>query len=336
MRKTAVNFLKSKTAVMLYVTIVVAVFFGIWNDGFLGLANLKSLMTNMSTTGILCVGITLLLISGEIDLATGAEAAMGGIFVVLLIQAGIPWPIALLLTVIGGILMGCILALLVNKIGLMAFISSISMISVYNGLARILTNSQNIAIDQKYGAYYTLGAGVLFNALPIPFVIMIVLMVVYGFILYATNFGRSIYMCGGNRMAARLCGINRKKITTVLFLNNSAIAALTGALVAARMHNASPIAIQSGATDAITAAVLGGVSFAGGVGNLGGCFIGVTLITFFNSGLTASGLQAYWQIVVQGLLLLVALTVDFFNERSVRKRSRQRSEPGRNEPPLCK
>lgn len=319
MRKTAGNYLKSKVAVMLYVTIVVAVFFGIWNKGFLGLPNLRSLMTNMSTTGIICVGITLLLISGEIDLSAGAEAAMGGIFVVLLIQAGVPWPIALILTIIGGMIMGGVLALLVNKIGLLAFISSISMISVYNGFARILTHSQNIAIDQKYASYYTLGSGILFNVFPIPFVIMVVLMIVYGFILYATNFGRSIYMCGGNRIAARLCGINRKRITTILFLNNGAIAALTGALVAARMHNASPIAVQSGATDAITAAVLGGVSFAGGVGSMWGCFVGVTLITFFNSGLTASGLQAYWQIVVQGLLLLAALTVDFFNERSRQK-----------------
>lgn len=125
-------------------------------------------------------------------------------------------------------------------------------------------------------------------------------------------------MCGGNRAAARLCGINRKKITTILFINNGAICALADAVLAARMHNASQAA-STGNMDAITAAVLGGVAFRGGQGNMFGCFIGLALMTVFNSGLTASGLPAYWQIVVQGLLLIVALVVDFFNERSRKK-----------------
>lgn len=258
----------------------------------------------------------MLLICGEVDLATGSEAAIGGIIVVMLIQAGVPWPISLLLVVISGIVMGLINAFLSNVLKIMAFIATIGMTSVYQGIARVLTNSQNIPIDQVHANYYTVGSGVLFGIFPIPFVIMAVLMIVYGLILYYTNFGRNIYMCGGNRAAARLCGINREKITTILFMNNSAIAALAGAIVAARMHNASPIAAESGALDAITASVLGGVSFAGGVGNMGGCFIGVVLLTVFNAGLTSSGLHAYWQIVVQGLLLIAALCVDFFNERS--------------------
>ena len=261
----------------------------------------------------------MLLICGEIDLASGAEACMGGIFVVLMIQAGIPWPAALLLTIICGGLMGGLLALFVNKVGLMAFIASMAMISVYNGMAKILTDSQNIAIDQCYSSYYGVGAGVVLGVFPVPFLIMAALMIIYGAILYATDFGRSIYMCGGNRAAARLCGINRKKITSILFINNGAICAFAGAVLAARMHNASPQAASTGNMDAITAAVLGGVAFRGGQGNMFGCFIGLALMTVFNSGLTASGLQAYWQIVVQGLLLIAALVVDYFNERSRKK-----------------
>lgn len=298
---------------MLYITIIIAVFFGIWNKGFLGLDNLKSMMLSMSTTGIVSVGIALLLISGENDLGAGAEAALAAIIAALLIQAGVHWIIAVLIAIASGILMGAILSFFVNKVGLFTFIVSISMISVYSGLAKILTNSQNISIDERHVTFFSLGSGVLFGIFPIPFVIMIVLMLVYGFLLYSTNFGRSIYMSGGNRVAARLSGINRKKITTILFMNSGAIAALAGVLVTSRMHNASPSACSTAALDAITAAVLGGISFGGGSGNLGNCFIGVMLLTVFNSGLTASGLQSYWQIVVQGLMLLVALTADFFN-----------------------
>jgi len=301
---------------MLYITVVVAVFFGTTNSGFFGIENVRSLMLTMSTTGIVGVGISMLLISGENDLASGAEAALSGIIAVHLIQLGVPWPIAVVITIAFGMLLGFILSLLVNKVGLFTFIASVSMISVYQGFSKIFTGNQNISVDLKYESFFVLGSGTIFGVLPVPFVIMVVLMVVYGFILHSTNLGRSIYMCGGNRRAAHLSGINRKKITTLLFMNNSAIAALAGVLVAARMHNASPVACESAATDAITAAVLGGVAFGGGAGNIGNCFIGALLLTIFNSGLTSSGLGSYWQIVVQGLLLLVALTVDFFSSRA--------------------
>ena len=304
---------------MLLVTVVIAVIFNFINAGFLTMSNLTSLMITMSLTGMLCVGMVLLLISGEVNLASGAEAAMGGIILALLLKSGtMSWPVALLITLLAGVVMGLINAFFVNGIKLMSFITTIAMMSVYMGLARILTNSQNIAIDQKYASFYSVGSGTVW-IFPIPFIIMAILMVIYGYMLNRTNFGRSIYMTGGNRAAARLCGINRSKITTILFINNSVLAAFAGAVLAARMHNASPMAAESGATDAITAAVLGGVSFVGVVGTMGGCFVGVMLMTVFSSGLTASGLDSYWQIVVQGLLLLVALTIDFFNEASRKK-----------------
>ncbi|MBQ8974179.1 MAG: ABC transporter permease [Oscillospiraceae bacterium] len=313
------SILRSKTTIMIIATIVVAIVFTIINNSFLSLTNLKALMVTMSLTGTIAIGMTMLLISGEVDLAAGGEAAMGGIRLVFLIQAGVPWPLALLLTIIFGIVMGLVVAFLVNKLNLMGFIATIGMSSVYTGLTKVLTGNKTIPIDQQYGSYYGLGSGVIFNVIPVPFLIMVVLMVIYGLILYKTNFGRGVYLTGGNRAAARLCGINRSKITTILYMNNGALCAFAGAALAARMHNASAMAAESGALDAITAAVLGGVSFAGGVGNMGGCFVGICIMTVFSSGLTGSGLQAYWQIVVQGLLLVAALCVDFFNERSRRK-----------------
>lgn len=312
------KFTQSKLGVMLLVTIVVMAFFGVTTNGFLSGSNLRSIMISMCLPGMIAVGMSMLLISGEIDLSAGYEACMGGIVCALLIQAGIPWPVALLLTIVAGAIMGGFLALLVNKIGLFGFISSMAMISVYTGLSMIVTKAQNISIDTKHAAFFKLGAGTLW-IFPVPFVILVAMLVIYGLILYKTEFGRTIYMTGGNRAAARLCGVNRKKITSILYINNGAISAFAGAIVAARMHNAAPSACTTGAIDAITAAVLGGVAFRGGDGNMGGCFVGLALLTFFNSGLTASGLQSYWQIVIQGLLLVVALCIDFANERSRQK-----------------
>ena len=126
-------------------------------------------------------------------------------------------------------------------------------------------------------------------------------------------------MCGGNRRAARLCGINPKRISSILYINNGALAALAGAILAARMHTASPVAGNSGALDAITAAVLGGVSFVGGAGKMSGCFIGILLLNAFNAGLTAVGFPSYWQIVARGSLLVLALCFDFFSTLARRR-----------------
>lgn len=309
---------QSKLLAITIVTILVIAFFGVTTSGFLSASNLRSIMISMCLAGMIGVGMSMLLISGEIDLSAGYEACMGGIVCALLIQAGLPWYVALILAVVAGGIMGGILALLVNKVGLMGFISSMAMISVYNGLSYILTNAQDVTIDTSNAGFFTLGAGAVWF-IPIPFLIMLALMVIYGLILYKTEFGRTIYMTGGNRAAARLCGVDRKKITTILYINNAAISAFAGSLVAARMHNANASACTSGSIDAITAAVLGGVAFRGGDGNMGCLFIGLTLVTFFNSGLTASGLQAYWQVVIQGLLLVVALCLDFVNEKSRQK-----------------
>ena len=154
------NFLRGKTVIMLLVTVVIAVIFNFINAGFLTMSNLTSLMITMSLTGMLCVGMVLLLISGEVNLASGAEAAMGGIILALLLKSGtMSWPVALLITLLAGVVMGLINAFFVNGIKLMSFITTIAMMSVYMGLARILTNSQNIAIDQKYASFYSVGSG---------------------------------------------------------------------------------------------------------------------------------------------------------------------------------
>ena len=131
-------------------------------------------------------------------------------------------------------------------------------------------------------------------------------------------------MCGGNRSAARLAGLSPKRITTVLYMNCGMLSTLAGSLLAARMHSASPSALAGGAIDAITASVLGGVSFMGGGGSIPGMFLGVLLLSSFNNGLLVIGMDAYLQLVSQGGLLIIALCVDFYNTRA-----RERSLRGR-------
>ena len=141
MSKVIKRFRQSKLSVIILVTILVVIFFGLTTNGFLSGNNLRSIMISMCLPGMIAVGISMLLICGEIDLAAGYEACIGGIVCALLIQAGVSWPVALLLTIVAGCIMGGILAILVNKVGLFGFISSMAMISVYNGLSMILTKA---------------------------------------------------------------------------------------------------------------------------------------------------------------------------------------------------
>jgi ribose/xylose/arabinose/galactoside ABC-type transport system permease subunit len=295
------------------VAVVVIVFFQILNHNYLNAQNVAGIMTTISISGILAVGISCLLISGAVDLAAGAEACFAGVIVAVLLRAGLPWPLAFILTLLSGALFGVVNAFLSNVLYIMPFIATIGMSSVYKGLALWLANSENVAISNaKFYALSSWNVGII----PGSFIMMAVLFVIYGCILSRTKFGRYIYICGGNRQAARLAGISLKKVSTILFINCGVLSAFGGAIMSSRNHLGQPTAIIGTEMAAIAAAVLGGVSFMGGAGNMGGCFIGLILINAFNNGLNFVGLQAYWQIVAQGALLLIALMADYFNEKA--------------------
>jgi len=274
-------------------------------------------MTSVSFVGLMCVGVMMLLIGGDIDLSTGAIATLAGVFAGVLINTGVPWVVAFALTIILGGLMGLINALLINKLGTMGFITTIAMISVYQGIAVVITQGKNMQIFSV--SFWTLGSTAFWELVPLPFIIMLLFMIIYSIVLSSTSFGRSIYMCGGNRRAARICGIDPVKTSNILFVNNGVLAAIAGVIFASRMHTASPDAGNSAGLDAITAVVLGGVSFSGGVGGMSGCLIGLLLINLFNNGLTSAGFQSYWQFVVRGGVLILALLMDFLSA-SARKR----------------
>jgi len=306
--------LRLKTIPLMLVIVAVVIVFSLLNGDYLSIDNLKGIMVAMSLSGTIAVGMSCLLIGGGVDLAAGAEGLFGGVLVAFLLQFGVPWPIALILAVIAGALCGALNAFFVNGLNFMGFIATIASSSVLRGISLVATSNQNVPISNQ--GYWNVGTFALFDVIPMPFIIMLALIIVYGFILSKTQFGRNMYLVGGNRAAARLSGLNPKKIQTILYINCGAISALAGAVLSARMHSGSPTAVIGSELDAITAAVLGGVSFMGGGGSMFGCFIGLAMLNCFKNGLTVMQLSTYWQVISQGLLLIIALIVDYFNERS--------------------
>ncbi len=303
----------SKGFTLIIVMAVIIVGFWLINKNYLSDDNIRNILNAASLTGTIAIGMGCLLLSGQIDLSSGATGMMGGVIIAFLLQTGMPWFPALIITLLFGCVIGLINAFFVNVLNFMSFISSLAMMTALQGLGLVFTNAQNIAVSNQN--FWALGSTNVLGIIPMPFFIMLVLYIVYGFILTSTKFGRRVYMCGGNRNAARLAGIDPKKTHLVLFINNSAIACLAGSMMTARMHMASPNAVLGSELSAITAAVLGGISFMGGGGGMGGAFIGLMLLNTFTNGLVVIGLGSYWQIIAQGILLIAALTLDFFRER---------------------
>lgn len=161
---------------------------------------------------------------------------------------------------------------------------------------------------------------------PLPVLILVVLIAVFGILLAKTEFGRNVYLVGGNPEAARLAGINVNKIKVQLFMISGAIAALGGVILAARMNSGQPGAAANVDTDAITAVVLGGIAMTGGTGTMFGTFLGLLVLLTLNNGLLVLGVTTYWQNVAKGVVLVFALALDFYRT----KRRNKVKEPPHN------
>jgi len=310
--KSIRKFAREKGFALLLVLIAVITLFQIINKHYLSVNNIRNILIAASLSGTLAVGIGCMLIAGMPDLSAGAVGCMGGLLMALFLRSGMGWVPAMVLSLIYGAIAGAMNAFFINQFRMMPFIATLAMSSVWRGMGNIITDNQSIAISNvvfnNIGSTWVLG-------MPLPFVIMLCLYIIYGLILKYTKFGRSIYMVGGNRMAARLAGISIKKVMTILMINCSVIASLGGAILAGRMHSAHPSSVHGTQLTGIIASCLGGISFGGGAGGMLGGFIGLMLLNFFNNGLTIAGLSSYWQIVASGLLLILALTVDYINGR---------------------
>jgi ribose/xylose/arabinose/galactoside ABC-type transport system permease subunit len=311
-RRAKLKIFEQKNFSLIVIMVIFVIFFYIMNPGYLGNSNLMIMLKSLSITGILGIGISCLLISGSVDLAASSVASLSGVLVGILLRAGLPWPLAILLTLVYGAAAGMVTAALVIKLNMMAFIATIGMSSIWQGIAYLLTRANPVKYNNP--TFQAIGSTT-FGFVPLMFIIMVVLLILYGIILTHTKFGRNIFMCGGNRVATRLAGIKPKKIATVLFINCGALSSLSGILLTSNMRKGDPTPITNG-MDAITAAILGGVSFMGGTGGMGGLFIGLMLLNTFSNGLTVIELKSYWQIFAQGALLILALTIDFYREKA--------------------
>lgn len=314
--KKKLNIFQSNEILMLIVLILVILIFTILNKNFFSIMNFTNILMAASTIGLLAIGETYLIIAGHIDLASAHTASLFGVMMALLVNRNVPWGLAIIIVLLCSTIVGLCNSVLVNIFELQPFIATLAVSQVCQGAAYLICGgkSQPVA-NASYNAIGTMRI----MGIPFPAIIMVICFIVFGFILSKTIFGRGVYMVGGNAEAARLAGLSPKKISTILYLISSMIAAFAGILMTAKMHSGQPAGGSGAEFDAITAAILGGVAFTGGKGNLLGCFIGLLVMQCFNNGLTVVNVSSFWQVVAKGLLLIAALVFDYIRRKKLMK-----------------
>jgi ribose/xylose/arabinose/galactoside ABC-type transport system permease subunit len=264
----------------------------------------------------------MLLMGGGFDFATSAHSTMSTLVFLKVLQwiPGIPWFVAAVIAIIAGALFGGVNAFLAQGLKLLPFIATIGMSSVWGGFARWATRGNYVAINDP--GFSAVTAKCIGNT-PIPwlFVFVIAVVVAYSIVLKWTRFGRSVLVVGGNPAAARLAGLNPGRIKSILYINNGILAAVGGLIWSSqqKMYNPTGLTTLAPEMTSLTAAMLGGVSFMGGSGSLGSAFVGITLISTLSYALQTMMLPLWFVTLINGLLLVIALTIDSFASKKIRK-----------------
>ncbi|MBA4700522.1 MAG: ABC transporter permease [Ruminococcus sp.] len=318
-----IGMLKSNTGI-LCVMILIGITLSFMTPNFLTAGNIISVLRQISNNIFLALGMTLVIILGGIDLSVGSIVAMSGTLTVgFIVTNGVPMMPAILAGLTLGTMVGLFNGFIVARFRVPAFIVTLSTMNMAKGIAYIYSGGRSTRITSD--AYAMIGTGYLFGVVPLPVVYMIILIIIFVILLNKTRFGTYVYAVGGNRESARLSGVPIKKVEILVFTISGFLAAFAGIVLSSRMYSGQPKAGDGYEMDAIAACVLGGISMAGGTGHVSGTVIGAVVIGIISNGLNLIGVSSFWQLLVKGLIILVAVIIDsqknIISERFGKKKS---------------
>lgn len=275
---------------------------------FLTQRNILNVLRQISSNFFLATSMTLVIIAGGIDLSVGSVIAVIGVVGGNLAQSSMPIALVVILTLLVGIGFGTVSGIIISHTTLPPFIVTLAMMNILRGIAYTVTQGTTVRITDT--AYITLGTGYIFG-IPLPVIYMIAIFIAAYVILNKTALGRHIYAIGGNRRAAEYSGIKVKRVQMFVFVFSGLMASMAGLVLSARSYSGNPIAGSGAEMDAIAACVLGGVSMSGGVGSIGGAFLGTLIIGILNNGLNLIGVDSFWQTTLKGVIILAAVYIDY-------------------------
>jgi erythritol transport system permease protein len=310
------------------VLVVLLILFSVMAPEFLTANNLSILAKHVSISAILAIGMTFVVLTGGIDLSVGSIAGLGGMAAGYMLTQGIafggavhflPVIVIVLVTVCVCMLVGALNGWLVAKAGVAAFIATLGMLYIARGAALLISNGKtfpNLAGHAERGntGFPAIGQS-FFLGLPAPVWMMILLFAFAWVVAAKTPFGRHVYAVGGNERAARLAGIRVSRVKLITYLFSSLCAGLVGLIIASQLEAAHPATGESFELNAIAAVVLGGTSLMGGRGSVTGSLIGAFVIGVLADGLVMLGVSEFWQIVIKGVVIVLAVAVDQLQSR---------------------
>lgn len=307
---------------LIIIFLFMCIIFAVSSPTFLTWSNIINVFRQISINGILALGMTLVIIIGGIDLSIGPLAAIAGVVSAMILEVR---PDMLIPALIAGVLAAGIMsmwtAFLVAKVKIAPFIASLSTMSVAKGVALVIADGVPHTI--KNDMYVKIGNGYLWDpnltggiGLPIPVLIIAMVAVLISIVLYKTKFGRYIYAVGGNENASIASGIKTVKIKFCTYVLNGLLCGVAGIVLAGRITSGQPTAAAGYELDAITAVIIGGTSMTGGVGKIGGTIIGALIIGVLNNGLVLLGVTPYYQQIIKGVIIAVAVLLDMKTKRN--------------------
>lgn len=310
--RAVVSYFRANWGILL-AFVAMCLIFSIFGNNFLTTNNMVNLLRTCATNCYLAIGVQMAIILAGIDLTGGALAALTGVVCVFSFEdLGMPIVVAVLLAIAIGALVGAINGTVVAYTGIHPFVVTLAMQSICRGSAYLLANGSPITTTNR--SFTAMGTGYL-GPIPLPVIYMAVFLILDFLLLNKTKTGRHIYAVGGNETAARFSGINVKKIKIFVWTVSGALAGFCGVVLAARLSSGQPSTGEGYETDAIAAAVLGGTSFFGGTGSVGGLLIGVLIIGVISNGLNLMHVNSYWQYVLKGIIIIAAVYFDMVKQK---------------------
>lgn len=297
---------RNQWILLVLLTAVLAIVAGSINDRFWTVNNLASILQEISVLGLVAAGATILIISGNFDISVGAALGLGAVVMAMLMNAGLPEPLAVLIGIGVCTLCSTFNGFAARLFRAPTFIISLATIGVFRGIALALTGG---VIQTIYGRFDTLGSTRYGSFLPLTFVVMLAGMVAVYVLLKHTRLGRRVFAIGDNPRASFLAGINVSRNTVVFFVLNGVLVGLAAMLLLSRIGGALPSTGNGIELEAIGATVIGGVPITGGKGSIVGTFFGVLLIGVVRNVLNILQVDPYYQEMAFGGLIIAAVAI---------------------------
>ena len=298
--------------------LVMVIIVSLISDNFLKTSNILNVFRQISTNAFLAFGMTFVILTGGIDLSVGSVLAFSGVFTAYaLANWQLPlWVVigvALFLSVAVGIFNGAVSAIT----GIAPFVVTLSTQMIFQGVAKLISNGMPIRVTEQ--TLVQIGTGYV-GPIALPIIYTIVIMFICFLLLNKTKFGRNVYAIGGNRMAAKFAGIKMIRTEVIVYAISGFLSGAAGIVLAGRLSAGSPNTGDGYELDAIAAVVLGGASFTGGVGTIGGTLLGVIVIGVLNNGLNMLNVSSFWQYVAKGIVIFLAVLADVIRKKNQEKK----------------